>query len=141
MATKAADKFKCPTCGSGRTKPVSVAISAGTRRRKTVGFSRRSVWSSASTYKTDLVSSLPPRPSNSGAYLCIFLGSCGLLLALLVGVNGKGTEGAATVIGLVSFIVLLAGTFGRKPPAKLADSQASWDRRWMCARCGHQWQP
>jgi hypothetical protein len=35
MATKTADKFKCP----GRTKPLSVAISAGTRRRSTVGFS------------------------------------------------------------------------------------------------------
>jgi hypothetical protein len=46
MATKTADKFKCPKCGSGRTKPLSVAIAGGTRRRNTVGISRRSMWSS-----------------------------------------------------------------------------------------------
>ncbi len=58
MATKTADKFKCPKCGSGRTKPISIAISSGTRRRNTVGVSRRSMWGSSSTYKSDLVSSL-----------------------------------------------------------------------------------
>lgn len=59
MATKTADQFKCPRCGSGRTKPLSIAIDGGTRRRSTVGISRRSMWGSSSTYKTDLVSSLP----------------------------------------------------------------------------------
>jgi catechol 2,3-dioxygenase-like lactoylglutathione lyase family enzyme len=36
MATRTADKFKCPKCGSGRTKPVSIAIASGTHRRSTV---------------------------------------------------------------------------------------------------------
>jgi hypothetical protein len=50
MATKSADKFKGPKCGSGRTKPISIAIASGTRRRNTVGVSRRSMWGSSSTY-------------------------------------------------------------------------------------------
>ena len=88
-ANRMPDKFKCPNCGSGRTKPLSIAITAGTRRRRTVGISRRSLWSSASTYKSDFVSGLPQRPSNAGAYLCIFLGVCGLLFAWFVGANIK----------------------------------------------------
>jgi len=117
-----------------------MAISAGTRRRNTVGISRRSVWSSTSTYKSDLVSSLPERPSNGGAYLCIFLGVCGLLFALFVGSNEKGLEGFAIVVGVVSILFLLGGIGARKPTDELANAQASWDRSWMCARCGHQWQ-
>jgi hypothetical protein len=69
MATKTGDKFKCPARGSGRTKPISVAIASGTRRRSTVGVSKRSVWGSSSTYKSDLVSSLSQRPSNAGPTL------------------------------------------------------------------------
>src|SRR2546425_12407495 len=141
MATKTSDKFKCPNCGSERTKPLSVAISAGTRRRNTVGVSRRSVWGSTSTYKSDLVSSLPERPSNGGAYLCIFLGVCGLLFALFVGSNEKGLEGFSVVVGVVSVLFLLGGIAAKKPTDQLANAQASWDRRWMCARCGHQWEP
>jgi len=62
--TQMPDNFKCPNCGSGRTKPLSMAVSTGTRRRSTVGLSRRSIWGSQSTYKSDFVSSLPTRPSN-----------------------------------------------------------------------------
>src|ERR1022692_4514308 len=72
-----ADNFKCPKCGSGRTKPLSMAISGGTRGRSTVGISRRSLWGSSSTYKSDLVSSPPQRPSNGAAYLWILLGVFG----------------------------------------------------------------
>lgn len=141
MATKTAEKFKCPNCGSGRTKPLSIAIAGGTRRRNTVGFSRRSIWSSTSTYKSDLVSSLPQRPSNAGAYLCMFLGICGLLFALLIGSAGKEAAGFAIVIGVVSLVFLLGGIGAKKPPDQLANAQTNWDNRWMCARCGNQWQP
>jgi transcription elongation factor Elf1 len=140
MATKTADKFKCPECGSGRTKPLSVAIAGGTRRRNTVGISRRSMWSSTSTYKSDLVSSLPERPSNGGAYLCIFLGVCGGLFALFIGSNVKGAAGFAVVVGVVSLLVLLGGIRMKKRPEQLTDAQADWDRRWMCTRCGNQWE-
>ena len=133
------DKFKCPSCGSIRTKPVSMAITEGTRRRNTVGFCRRSVWTSTSTYKSDLVSSLPARPSNSGAYLLIVLGVCGLLFALMIG-SHKGTLGLAISIGLLSSLFVLGGVGAMKPADQLANSQASWDKRWMCARCGHQWE-
>ena len=140
MATKSADKFKCPRCGSGRTKPLSIAIAGGTRRRSTVGISRRSMWGSSSTYKSDLVSSLPQRPSNAGAYLLMFLGVCGLLLALFVGANEKGAEGFAVAIGVVGLLFLLGGIGAKKPPDQLANAQASWDKCWMCARCGNQWE-
>ena len=134
------DKFKCPKCGSGRTKPLSIAIAGGTRRQNAVGFSRRSLWSSTSTYKSDLVSSLPDRPSNGGAYLCMVLGVCGLLFAWFVAANGKGLEGFAVVVGSISLFLLVGGISAKKPEEQLAGAQATWDRRWMCARCGHQWQ-
>src|SRR5689334_9891004 len=104
---KTADKFKCPNCGSGRTKPISMAIAAGTRRRNTIGLSRRSLWSSTSVYQSDLIASLPQRPSNGGAYLCIFLSICGLLFAVLVGLSAKGAEGFSLLVGLGSFLLLL----------------------------------
>ena len=119
---------------------MSIAIAGGTRRRRTVGISRRSMWGSTSTYKSDLVSSLPQRPSNGGAYLCILLGVCGLLLALFVGSNEKGTEGFAVAVGVVSLLFLLGGIAAKKPADQLASDQAIWDRHWMCARCGHQWE-
>jgi len=139
MATKTADKFKCPKCGSGRTKPVSVAIATGTRRRNTVGVSsRRSVWGSSSTYQSDLVAALPQRPSNAGAYIAIFLGVVGLLFALMVGSDKNGT-GFAAVIGIVSALFLWGGISAKKKPEELTVAQASWDKSWMCARCGNQW--
>jgi hypothetical protein len=140
MATKTADNYKCPKCGSGRTKPLSIAIAGGTRRRNTVGVSRRSMWGSTSTYKSDLVSSLPQRPSNRGAYLCIVLGVCGLLFALFVGLNTKGAEGFAMGVGVLGLLFLVGGFGAIKPADQLTAAQASWDRRWMCARCGNQWQ-
>jgi hypothetical protein len=109
MPTKTADKFKCPNCGSGRTKPVSIAIASGTRRRNTIGISRRSLWSSTSTYKSDLISGLPQRPSNAGSYLCMFFGVCGLLFALFAGSNDKSLVGFAVAVGIVSLLLLLGG--------------------------------
>jgi hypothetical protein len=134
------DKFKCPKCGSARTKPLSVAIAAGVRRRKTVGLSRRSLWTSTSTYKSDLVANLPGRPSNGGAYLCIFLGGCGLLFALLVGSNGKDATAFTIFVVIVSALLLLGGFSVRKPADQLASAQTAWDSTWMCARCGYSWQ-
>jgi hypothetical protein len=119
---------------------LDIAITGGTRRRKTIGISTRSLWGSSSTYKSDLVSRLPQRPSNAGAYLCIFLGVCGLLLALFVVSNAKGAEGFAIAVGVVSVLLLLVGIGARKSPDQSAIAEAGWDRGWMCARCG-QWEP
>jgi predicted nucleic-acid-binding Zn-ribbon protein len=140
MATKTTDKFKCPKCGSGRTKPLSIAIASGTRRRITMGISKRSFWTSTSTHKSDLVSTLPQRPSNGGAYLCMLLGACGLLLGLFVVSNEKGAEGFAMVVGVIGLLLLLGGIRLKKRPDQLADAQATWERSWMCARCGYQWE-
>jgi len=138
-AAQMPDKFKCPNCGSGRTKPLSIAVSTGTRRRGTVGLSSRSVWSSQSTYKSDFVSSLPARPSNVSAYLLVFLGACGLLFAWVVGA-GHNAAGFATLVALVSMLVIVAGFGARKSPNRLTSEQHAWDGTWLCARCGHQWQ-
>src|SRR5215472_13073129 len=114
MATKTADKFKCPKCGSGRTKPLSIAIAGGTRRRQTIGFSRRSLWSSTSTYKSDLVSSLPQRPSNVGAYFLMFIGVGGFLFALLIVSVDKHSGGFAAFVGLIALLFVLGGIGAKK---------------------------
>jgi hypothetical protein len=116
-----------------------MAIASGTRRRKTVGLSSRSWWGSTSTYKSDLVASLPQRPSNAGAYLLIFLGVCGLLFALLVGSNSSDAGGFIVFVVVVSVLLLLAGYAAKRSPQALAYEQDAWDQSWMCARCGHQW--
>lgn len=105
-----------------------------------MGVSRRSVWSSTSTYKSDLVSTLPDRPSNGGAYLCMFLGVCGLLFALFVGSNVKGADGFIVLVVIVSALFFIGGYGAKKPAEQLANVQASWDNTWLCARCGHKWQ-
>jgi ribosomal protein S27AE len=135
-----ADKFKCPKCGSGRTKPLSIAIAAGTRRRQTVGVSKRSFWTSTSSYKSDLVAGLPQRPSNGMAHLLIFIGACGLLFALFVGVNGKNAGGLTVFCVVLSALFLLIGFGIKKSTHVLTNEQEAWDNRWLCARCGHQWQ-
>jgi hypothetical protein len=132
-----ADKFKCPNCSSGRTKPLLMAIAGGTRRRQTVGFSRRSLWTSSSTYKSDLVSSLPQRPSNGTAHLLIFMGVCGLLLALFVGANERNAVVFTMFISAVSVLLLLGGIGAKKPDHYLINQQSAWDKSWLCARCGH----
>ena len=140
MPTKTADKFKCPKCGSGRTKPLSIAIAGGTRRRKTIGLSRRSLWGSSSTYKSDLVSSLPQRPSNLGAYFLMFIGVAGFLFALLIVSVEKNAGGFAALVGFIALLFVLGGIGAKKKPEELAVAQESWDKRWMCARCGNQWE-
>jgi hypothetical protein len=68
------------------------------------------------SYKSDLVSSLPQRPSNAGAHPPMFLGVCGLLFALLVGSGDKNATGIAVGIGVISVVFLLAGTGTKKSP-------------------------
>jgi hypothetical protein len=63
-----------------------------------------------------------------------------LLLALFVGSNVKGVEGFAVVVGVVSLLFLLGGIRMKKPPDQMANAQTNWDRCWMCARCGNQWE-
>jgi hypothetical protein len=70
----------------------------------------------------------------------MFLGVCGLLLALFVGADEKGSEGFAVAVGVVGLLFLLGGIRAKKPADQLGDDQANWDKRWMCARCGNQWE-
>jgi hypothetical protein len=98
------------------------------------------MWGSTSTYKSDLVSSLPQRPSNAGAYLLMFLGVGGLLFALLIGSADKNATGFAVVIGLVALLFIFGGIGAKTKPEELTTAQSRWDRCWMCARCGNQWE-
>src|SRR5215472_16052575 len=109
MPTKTTDRFKCPKCGSGRTKPLSIAIAGGTRRRKTIGVSRSSLWGSSSTYKSDLISSLPQRPSNVGAYFLMLIGVGGLLFAFLILSVDRNSIGVAGVVGFIALLFLFGG--------------------------------
>lgn len=71
----------------------------------------------------------------------MFLGVCGLLLALLVSTVDKNAAGFAVAIGVVALLFLLGGIGAKKQPDQLSAAQTSWDKRWMCARCGNQWEP
>jgi hypothetical protein len=64
-----------------------------------------------------------------------------LLFALFVLANANGAGGFAAVIGIVAALFLFAGIGAKKAPDQLATAQSSWDSRWLCARCGNQWQP
>ena len=57
-----------------------------------------------------------------------------------VSINFKGGEGFTVSVVVVSALLLLGGFAAKKPSDKLANAQASWDKSWLCARCGHQWQ-
>ena len=77
-------------------------------------FPRRSLWTSTSSYKSDLVANLPKRPSNVMAYLFIFAGVCGLLLALFVGANGTNAGGFAILCLALSILCPLASFEAKK---------------------------
>ena len=79
--------------------------------------------------KTGSIAEAPPSAA-------VALGVCGLLFALYIGSNEKGAEGFAVAVG----VFFLGGVAAKKSPDQLAAAQASWDKRWMCARCGHQWE-
>lgn|SRR5437667_9012845 len=131
---KTINKFRCPVCDSGRTKPLPMAVNTGTRRRNTVGLSRRSVWTSTSKYTSDFVSSLPFYPSNFSAYALIGAGLFALLIALVA--NDPETRTVCLVLGL---LVLALGFSIRKPQAILEAARRAWRGTWVCMRCGHQW--
>ena len=62
-----------------------------------------------------------------------------MAFAALVFAQVKGAEGFAAIIGIVGLVFMIVGIGAKKEPGVLASAQASWDKRWVCARCGHQW--
>ena len=124
--------LNCPNCQSKNTQPVSMAIATGTRRRTTVGASSRSAWTSGSTYRSDFVASLPSRPTNMSAYVFMVAGAFGIFLAVA---NAEGR----TVFACVGIALVLIGLVSKKPAAVLEAAQQTWDRTWVCKRCGHKW--
>ena len=79
-----------------------MVIATGTRRRSTVGVSRRSVWTSGSTYRSDFVASLPSRPTNTWAYLFMVAGAVGIFFA-------AGNSDGRTVFACVGIALVLIG--------------------------------
>lgn len=124
-----------PQCLSKSTQPLSMALSTGTRRRSTVGISRRGLWTSGSTYRSDFVSSLPAYPTNYGAYLCLAVGS---FLAFL-GYNTLNVPGAAVVFFVLGGLLILGGLRLRKSGVALSAARDTWQRTWVCKRCGQLW--
>jgi len=61
------------------------------------------------------------------------------VFAAFVFAEVKGAEWFAAIIGVVGFFFLIGGIGAKKEPEALASAQANWDKRWVCARCGHQW--
>jgi hypothetical protein len=123
----------CPRCQSRSTQPVHMALATGTRRRSTVGFSR-SLWVSRSTYRSDFVSSLPSYPSNFAAYFFIIVGG----LAAYIGLRAWNDSGGSVLVALGTLAVVL-GFIIRKTPDAIAAARETWQRTWVCKRCGNQW--
>ena len=70
----------------------------------------------------------------------MFIGVGGVLFALLIALADKNAGGFAALVGFVALLFVLGGIGAKKKPEELAVAQESWDRRWMCARCGNQWE-
>lgn len=77
--------------------------------------------------------------SNKGAYICIALGGCGLVVALIMGLKLRDSIGPEISMGLVGILTLLTGVFTRKPIHKVAELDGHVDRPLVCARCGRLW--
>jgi hypothetical protein len=63
-----------------------------------------------------------------------------MAFAALVFSQAKGPEWFAVIVGVVGFLLLIGGKEAIKTPESLASAQTTWDKSWVCARCGHQWQ-
>jgi len=70
----------------------------------------------------------------------MFLGVAGGLFALLIISADKNAIGFAGFVGFIALLFLLGGSGAKKKPEELAVAQENWDKRWMCARCGNQWE-
>jgi hypothetical protein len=80
------------------------------------------LWSSTSTYKSDLVSAfgnVPPTVAHTSACFSMFLRVCGLLFALLAGSADKNEAGSAMVVGAVGLPFLSGGIRMKKAPDQL----------------------
>jgi hypothetical protein len=85
-------------------------------------------------YRSDFVASLPPYPSNFAAYFFIIVGGS----AAYIGVRAWNNSGGSVLIGLGTLAVVL-GLIMRKMPDALATARETWQRTWVCKRCGHSW--
>jgi hypothetical protein len=105
MATKLLTNSNVQSVGLDERSHCRLQLRGGTHRRKTIGISRRSLWSSTSAYKSDLVSNLPQRPSNAGPYFLMLLGVAGLLFAFLIGSVEKNAIGFSAFVGFIALLL------------------------------------
>ena len=134
MAAMLTGKSRCPTCGSRRTERLSMPSGHGTLRQHEQGSSEL-----AHISKTTSGLSFSGRASNTRAYICIFVGGCGLVVALIMGLKLRNSIGPEILVGLVGGLTLLTGVFARRPGHNVADSEGHLDRPRVCSRCGRVW--
>ena len=60
-----------------------------------------------------------------GSYLCIFVGACGLLIAVWAGISNS--DNGAIIFGVAGVFFLIIGIAARKPADQLENAQAAWD--------------
>ena len=70
----------------------------------------------------------------------MLIGVAGCLFALLIVSADKNAGGFAAFVGFAGLLFVLGGIGAKMKPEELAVAQESWDKRWMCARCGNQWE-
>ena len=70
----------------------------------------------------------------------MLIGVSGLLFALRVLFVDKKSIGFAAFVGFIALLFLLGGIGAKKKPEELAVARESWNKRWMCARCGNHWE-
>lgn len=70
----------------------------------------------------------------------MIIGVGGVLFAILIVSLDQHTTAFAAIVGFIALLFLFGGIGAKKKPEELTVAQESWDKRWMCARCGNQWE-
>ena len=128
----------CPTCGSKSIKTAKAIYLAGTRDRKTDGYSwgysRRSSgrsYSSTSTSQSRLAAKMSPPSSNFGCMVIIF--------AVMISAGITTLFNANLVIFLASFglsvFALLNLSFMKTIKQEEDQKSEEYDRTWYCNKC------
>lgn len=126
----------CPSCQSTDCAKLSMIYDGGIAKAKSTTM-KRGMFGSISDTEGHTMTLLaeraaPPKRLKSG---------CAWTIVMLIGVACLVTP--ATMVG---FAILAGGAVGlhmenKKITAANALALATWERRWMCTRCGTQFEP
>lgn len=137
---------RCPQCGSGSVKKISAIYEQGISRSQGrsggVWYSRGGpgVWSGRSS--SERISGAAARNAPTGFELeaLTFVGV--FAAALLVGFFTADSIGSFVMAVPIAFVVagIAAFAVGVSQREQRAASQARYDRRWYCSKCGHKFE-